>query len=159
MANFDFPNMAASFSIPTGSQHGVPIIQSGVRSFSATEQAAMADDDLIRFCYLPKNHILEDLIIDTEDMDAGADLVLTAGFVDVAGTGITAGTEIINASTIGQSGGVATAVFQGKTTLMCARYATDKIIAAKINPNPHTAQGAAKIMRFVATYRPAAQGE
>ena len=159
MATFSFTNMDASFSVPTGSQHGVPIIQSGVRSFTATEQAAIADNDLVKFCKLPANHILEDFILDLEDFDQATDWVMSVGFLDTAGTGITAGTEIISASTTGRTGGVDRAAIAAKTTLMCARYATDKTITGIITTNPATAQASAKLMRFVAVYRPAKQGE
>lgn len=71
-----------------------------------------AQNDTIRMVVLPAGHVPVDLWVDSDDLDANAGapaITISVGILDAAKTGLAANTTMINASTVGQAGGIARA--------------------------------------------------
>lgn len=92
--------------------------------------AALAVNDIVELVKLPDDHVIVDCIIDSDDVDTGAGIVMSAGLVSDGG----AGNELIGNNTLGQAGGVARLDQRGG--LRIAPVAGERTYGIKIQTGP-----------------------
>jgi hypothetical protein len=103
----------------------------------------MLTNDMYVACVLPANMQLLDAAIICDDIDTATALTLTLGGLHKDFTDITSGSDIITASTIGRTGGVARAdVAAG---LLVAPVTTDTWIGVKVAAAPTGLNADAKL--------------
>jgi hypothetical protein len=73
--------------------------------------ASLALGDVIELGNLPADHQIADILIDSDDLDAGAGLILDFGVLNAAKTAISTevvdGTGVLLSTNVGQAGGLA----------------------------------------------------
>lgn len=111
--------------------------------------AALALNDVIEICKLPARHVIVDAILDTDDLDTNGTPLITLS----VGTATTANL-LINASTIGRTGGIARMDQAGGARL--AEADTDTVIRITVAAAPAT--GAASGTIGLTLFYRAAQG-
>lgn len=130
-------------------------------TFDLTE--ALEASDVIEMLVLPAGHKLVDAVLDTADVDTGGSPAVTLHVGTMAGTpydatfasrDVTA--NIISASTVGQTGGVARASVTGFTKI--AAQDTDRSIGVKCGTAPATGTTSGQIALTI-WYRPMVHGE
>lgn len=98
--------------------------------------AALAVNDTVALCKLPAGHVPVDFVLDTDELDTGADaIVLDIGIYeeDLTVVDIDA---LIAASTIGQAGGVARMAAVAGRRL--APSNADRLVVATVSTGPGT---------------------
>lgn len=63
-------------------------------------------DDIISLCKLPPNCVPLDFVLESEDLDSGASLTLTAGIQNAAADDLEANHDFFVDSDVGQAGGI-----------------------------------------------------
>lgn len=117
----------------TASQAGIVIASIG----SAELGTDLSAGDVVALCHLPAGHQPVNLILETESLDGGSAITLTAGILNAAEDDIVAGTEFVKNSTVAQAGGVARANEIGGLSI--APVEQDRILAVKISTAAATA--------------------
>jgi len=101
MANYE-SNMAGE-KAPAKSPHsaGEVYVSDGYIDLAT----AIDLDDIIELCKLPPNCVPLDFVLESEDLDSGANLTLTAGIVNTAGDDLETNHDFFVDSDVGQAGG------------------------------------------------------
>lgn len=116
-------------------------------------------NDVLEMVPLPAGYVPVDVIVDAEDADSGAALVLNAGIISgdygVADNARTCGAEFITGSTVGQAGGIARMAVSGGTRV--APTTGDRGIGLKVATAAATLTAGANISMTLLA-RPAING-
>lgn len=156
MGNHSSPQVADNFVPVAPSQAGVILVASGEITLTLAQAQALADSALLKFCILPKECVLVDAWMDTDDADDGAELTVDAGLLDAAGTGIDADETFIAASTAFQAAARVTMKHPAASALW-DRQLANRIVVAELTTNPATPK--AFTARMTILYRAAEQGD
>lgn len=143
MATFTAANVN---KIPiTSSQAGEVIADMGQIEVPDT----LALGDIVKLNHLPAEHEIVDFMLQSDDLDEAAALVMSVGVVNADGDDLVANTNLVSLSTVGQAGGVARAAVA--LGLQLAASNTDRVIGVKVT----TAAGtpAAGTLKGVLLYR------
>lgn len=115
---------------------------------------ALELDDLVSLCILPPKCIPLDFVLETEDLDTGTTITLTAGLKTRAGTDLAADHDFFVDSDVAQAGGIKAKEFVAGSfdNLMAAPSQTDEfLVALKVTAAP-TGGGVGRV-RGKLTYR------
>jgi hypothetical protein len=122
--------------------------------------AALVVNDIIEMGWLPANCVPVDVIVDTDDLDTGTAAVLEAGIVGDPFRGTAADTTdtnaFIDASTVGQAGGIAR--MNVVTGPRLASVSRPRRFGIKVATAPTTSATTGKI-GMTLLYRPKLKGE
>ena len=115
---------------------------------------AIVLNDLIELCKLPPNCIPLDFVLESEDLDTGATLTLTAGILNAAGDDLAANHNFFVDADVGQAGGIKAkewiaASFDNLRQVISASLV--KIVALKVTTAP--TGGGVGAVRGRLTYR------
>lgn len=77
----------------------------------------LAQNDIVELVQLPPQHVIVDAVLDSDDLDGGAALVMDVAIINSGGTDVVANTKVISDTTVGQTGGVARMDEQGAPRL------------------------------------------
>jgi len=101
-----------------------------------TVSAALVKNDIVKLNVLPAGCVPLDYVLLCSDLDTATAMIMTVGLWDGT-TGLTANTELISLTDIGQTGGVARMEdMNGFTNI--TKATTDRYIAAKVTTAPGT---------------------
>lgn len=144
-----------------------PLTAGGAKDLLAAQatftlSGALALNNVIEMIVLPAGHKLVDVILESTDLDTGGSPAITLSVGTMAGTPYdatfasrTVTPNVIAASTIGQTGGVARAAVAGFTNI--APQDTDRSIGVLVAAGPATGAVAGSIT-LTAIYRPQVNG-
>lgn len=135
MTLYESDNVKDYRPAPTSSQAGVILTTRGEYEITASLEA----NDLIALAKLPPEHVLVDAILDADDIDGGAGLTLTVGYLNALKTDLEASTELMVGETTGQAGGMAR--MDVKWGIQLAPSSSERIFAAKVVVKPAVAKG------------------
>ena len=131
---------------------------------SAATATALANNDLISLCWLPKGCIPVDFRLDTEDMDGASSLALRVGLLNDDKDDLIASADLIPSTTSHQAAYVSRLQYQAGTKLLERQYhqtdtdqMVDRQVAMKITTKPGTP--AAAHIRGALLYRAAESDE
>jgi len=102
-----------------------------------TVSTALADTDVINLCKLPAGHVVVDFILDSDELDTGADAITMK-------VGITGDDDCLIASTtVGQAGGIAR--MSSVAGLRLAPSDSDRTVLVTVTANPGTGATGVKL--------------
>lgn len=149
MATYETTQVASSRPPATSTSAGQAVFTYG----QFTVATALALNDVIRLCQLPPGHVPVDFILDTDDLDTNGTptIVVKAGI-----EGLGSANQFLNASTVGQAGGVARADQIGFSRIAPTETKRNVIITVTTGP----ATGATSVtLRGTLVSRPALRDE
>lgn len=91
---------------------------------------SLAADDIVALCHLPAGHEPIDFMLQSDDLDDGTGISMTAAVLNADMTDVLASTDFITTSTIGRTGGVARA--NQLAGLQLAASDADRVVGVKI---------------------------
>lgn len=116
----------------------------------------LAGSDIVQLVPLPAEHVIVDCILDVDDLDSGTPaIVLSVGVLNAGLSDIESGQKLIDASTKGQAGGVASMDQKGAPRI--APSNSDRIVGVKVDTVAATPQ--AGTIGLTLLYRSANFGE
>ena len=118
---------------------------------SSLTLAQVATNDILVACMLPAYHVPVDCMLLADQVDTGAGLTLTVAQLKQDFTDVVASTSFINASAVGQAGGVARASVVAGLKLGSVNY--DRWIGVKIAAGVAGQEAATAMLELVFSYR------
>ena len=118
---------------------------------------AAAANDVFKMHVIPPACVPVDVVCYLQDLDTGATLVWDMALLNAAGTDVTASTEIIDASTVGQAKGVQRANCINLKKSFTVDEDSEQYLAAKVRTGV-TGLNASKVFRSIMTYRASEYG-
>lgn len=117
----------------------------------------LAINTVIKMHVVPPGCIPVDVMVECQDLDSGAGLTWDMGLLNAAGTDLTASTEIINGSTVGQVAGVQRANHYNLGNNFTVNRAADQYLAIKATAGV-VGLNAGKYIRSTLMYRASEYG-